>query len=1098
MNWSGRLRTVLAAGAMLVVAAIGLTVSLNHRALAAEGDEINFDSLIDVGSFLEIRYGRMQANRRTGAVTTQAVVTNNSSEDVACPLLLVIGSITDSRVTVNNETGTTPGGDPYFDLSGATGADGVLSPGESTSPVTLSFQVPSRVRFRFDLTCLGSVVLATPQAPTLDPYTPSTTADSVTITGTVLQASVLEVAGLTTVQAITLPSDGTFTVLVALSPNRANQIFFTGINATGARSAPATATVIQDEQAPSLQIQFPGDLAEITTPSTDVAGIVGDLLSGFDGLDVTVNGATAEVDIGIGTNGTFFLPALPLALGANTISASATDILGNTVTRNITVTRVEVAAGSPTMEVVSGNAQRAQIHDLLADPIVVRVLDGNGDPFPNKIVTFDVTRSDGRLSEDGTGDGSMMFQARTDALGLAGVFWHVGTDAGCGNNRVEVRSESIVGTTAFCATATPAPAQQINISTGNNQRGEAGAPAPLPLRAWVSDGCNGVEGVSVVFVVTQGQGRVNGEPLAVATTGPTGHAEVDFAFGITGGNDRVTATFTDNASGPAVFALFSVVRDEALPTTLGGLVLDNAGNPIGGARVTVKVNGIVQPSTISDGDGIFAFSGIADGAAHLRVDGTVANSLNGTPIPGGSFPALGYELVIVPNADNSLPTPVLLPPLNPANAVNFDNTQDVILTVEEIEGLEMTVTAGSMTRADGSVPSASDPAVLTLNQVHFDDLPMPVPDGAAPPFAWTLQPAGATFDPPIQISYPNMSALPPGSIAFFLSFNHATGNFEIVAPGTVTDDGSTIISDPGTGLTVAGWGCNCPPYSVTADCENCAVEITSPTFDPIYTCPGDQVTFTASGAPTGGTYAWTGGTAVGSTTGASYTATFATTGDKTVTVAYTCDGTATTDSCTVKVELPTNTIAYTRSLHPDLTGANDVPAFFVAGAALTKSDDDGPGDGGADDDVCIDLTFNIANATSATFPDQSATTFPAAERFDFTDAKYNDITNFTDLTRVWEATFSDIKQVNSINLTGIGGVNGAGNFGTHELILAQSALFTTTIHESGHNAGIRHPKDPGGSPRSTAAEQMKALMYFQGIAGRKELNRTERTKFENF
>jgi formylglycine-generating enzyme required for sulfatase activity len=97
---------------------------------------------------------------------------------------------------------------------------------------------------------------------------------------------------------------------------------------------------------------------------------------------------------------------------------------------------------------------------------------------------------------------------------------------------------------------------------------------------------------------------------------------------------------------------------------------------------------------------------------------------------------------------------------------------------------------------------------------------MPMPDGAAPPFAWTLQPAGATFDPPITIEYPNMSGLAPGAVAYFLSFDHDTGRFEIVASGHVTEDGSTIVTDPGVGLTLAGWGCNCPPYSVTGDCEN--------------------------------------------------------------------------------------------------------------------------------------------------------------------------------------------------------------------------------------------------------------------------------------
>ena len=86
----------------------------------------------------------------------------------------------------------------------------------------------------------------------------------------------------------------------------------------------------------------------------------------------------------------------------------------------------------------------------------------------------------------------------------------------------------------------------------------------------------------------------------------------------------------------------------------------------------------------------------------------------------------------------------------------------------------MIIKAGSMTRADGTVPSPADPETISLNQVDVDKIPMPIPDGAAPPFSWTLQPGGAHFDPPVQIIYPNMSGLPAGSIAYFLSLNHAT------------------------------------------------------------------------------------------------------------------------------------------------------------------------------------------------------------------------------------------------------------------------------------------------------------------------------------
>ena len=43
-------------------------------------------------------------------------------------------------------------------------------------------------------------------------------------------------------------------------------------------------------------------------------------------------------------------------------------------------------------------------------------------------------------------------------------------------------------------------------------------------------------------------------------------------------------------------------------------------------------------------------------------------------------------------------------------------------------------------------------------------------------------------------------------IRYFLSFNHDVNQFQIIASAHVTDDGSLIVSDPGVGLGLAGWG----------------------------------------------------------------------------------------------------------------------------------------------------------------------------------------------------------------------------------------------------------------------------------------------------
>ena len=99
-----------------------------------------------------------------------------------------------------------------------------------------------------------------------------------------------------------------FTADVALVANKVNKIFVRSIDASNVASSPVVASVALDQTGPSVFIDFPPDGVELTTSTTDVAGRVSDLLSGYELLTVSVNGLPAVVDAGIGTNGTFFLP----------------------------------------------------------------------------------------------------------------------------------------------------------------------------------------------------------------------------------------------------------------------------------------------------------------------------------------------------------------------------------------------------------------------------------------------------------------------------------------------------------------------------------------------------------------------------------------------------------------------------------------------------------------------------------------------------------------------------------------------------------------------------------------------------------------------
>jgi hypothetical protein len=661
-----------------------------------------------------------------------------------------------------------------------------------------------------------------PPPPAVDPVTSPTARQTVQVTGRSVVGTRVRVAGGAAPVEAPAGADGAFAITVELLPNRPNRLFVSALR-DGAVSAAVPVDVVHDGQPPELFVDEPADGSRVAAAEATVTGRVADLLSGFMGLGVEVAGLPANVIVGIGTNGTFERQGVPLVLGPNAIDVVALDALGNRAALSITVTRVEVPAGAPHLDVVSGNGQTGRVHELLAEPIAVRAVEGDGTPMDRKLVDFRVARSDGRLSSDGSG-GELFFQARTGADGVARALWRLGTDAGCGNNRVTASDASIdLGVTLY-ASARPGPAAQVNVGSGSNQRGEAGSPAPEPLRVWVSDGCNGVAGVPVTFTVEGGDGTVNGAAAATVVTAATGHAQASLVLGPEAGINTVEASFEGNLGRPAVFTAVGVVRDLAAPTSFAGVVLDNAGQPIGGADCSLLFAGAEPLRTRSDPSGAFRFPEVSGaGPANLHVDGLTADFLGragGRAVPPGSYPALAYDVVVVPNAENSLSMPVLLPPLDPRNARSYDGSSDVELAIAGVEGVRMTVKAGSMRLADGTVPSPERPAVVALNQVHVDDIPMPMPDGAAPPLAWTLQPAGAHFDPPVAVELPNLAALPPGAVTYFLSFNHDTGRFEIVASGAVSADGSVAKTDPGAGIRTAGWGGFCPPYPVTGDAES--------------------------------------------------------------------------------------------------------------------------------------------------------------------------------------------------------------------------------------------------------------------------------------
>lgn len=211
--------------------------------------------------------------------------------------------------------------------------------------------------------------------------------------------------------------------------------------------------------------------------------------------------------------------ALAVTLPANAINE------GNTaITTNIPVF-VPVAT---TLEVVSGSGQSAGAGQALTNPLVVRVLDQNGDQLQGTTVNFSVSPSDGTLSAA---------SAVTGANGRASVNLTLGTTVGTYTVTATVGSL----TQMFTATATAPPAATtLQIVSGNEQTAQADNALDDPLVVQVLDQFgNAFQGATVNFVVSPTDGTLS---AVSATTGANGQASVTLRLGPTVGDYTVTAS----------------------------------------------------------------------------------------------------------------------------------------------------------------------------------------------------------------------------------------------------------------------------------------------------------------------------------------------------------------------------------------------------------------------------------------------------------------------------------------------------------------------------------------------------------------------------
>ena len=541
-----------------------------------------------------------------------------------------------------------------------------------------------------------------------------------------------------------------------------------------------------------------------------VEGLVGDAEP-----IVSVNGVTARVG-----DRYFIATGVPLNVGGNTLTVTATDYVGNTRTATVNVTRIQVGANR--LSVIGGNNQTGPINTELVKPLTVIALDAQGQPLANKALTFDMLRGTGGIAAAQGGVTSRNLQVTTDSTGQASVYFTTGKQSGFANNVVRVKSIDIPEEVLFYATAQASSPVRISADMlGTNQRAETGAKVLEPLLAIVTDaGDNRVPGITVTYKVEEGDASFDGQQQITVLTDKNGVASARPTLGLVPGKCRITATV--DQVGATAFVVTSLAASNQ-PTAFSGVVLNDRIQPLPGATLSI---GRTALTVTTDAQGKFSFdANVPAGKIDLFVDGRTATGVTEV------YPALHFEVLAVRGQDNQLPHPIFMPPLNTPETKIVGGDQDVVLRIPGIEGFSMKVFANSVTFPDGTKTGP-----LVVSRVNQDKLPM-VPPGGASIFmapAWTIQPASSRFDPPIQVTIPNSQGLKPGESNNIYQWDHDLATFVPIGRATVNEDASFLVSDAGSGVTKAGWGGGPPPpppdtcTSPNSNCPDCKQFDSSP------------------------------------------------------------------------------------------------------------------------------------------------------------------------------------------------------------------------------------------------------------------------------
>ncbi len=263
----------------------------------------------------------------------------------------------------------------------------------------------------------------------------------------------------------------------------------------------------------------------------------------------------------------------------------------------------------------------------------------------------------------------------------------------------------------------------------------------------------------------------------------------------------VTGTAQVNGQDVTQSASASVTVLAGGRTALLGQIRLVSGTPLANVKVSVT-----DKTTQTDSGGNFLLLDLPAGDQVMSVDATPANP---------KFPIFGVSVTLVAGQAVQLPPQFIYPPPPSERFTPIQNaTQAQVITDARYPGASFTLPAGvTITGWDGILKSQ-----MAMERLSPDRLPVPPPPGPTrslyQPFFGT--PMGGLPSAPIPVTLPNDLDLKPGEKAELWYYDAAPlpgvpGEWRKAGLGTVSEDGTTIASDPGVGIErfcgVCGMSC---------------------------------------------------------------------------------------------------------------------------------------------------------------------------------------------------------------------------------------------------------------------------------------------------